>query len=283
MRSKKGQIALNSLWILLDIPGIMLGCLTGLGIFLAGKKVGEKRWKVTGLIYCILLLVLEVVGLSTSGKISDNIGMCFVILDIIAMIHSVVILIQFIPRFSRMLDGYSDVQTAKVEANTSVVAPTSFSVSKDLYSVANSSTPEKKANISFDNSYYNSLNLTASAISTKTTDIENERPNFEKIDINTCSEKELSSLPGVSVVAAKKAISYREKNGGFASEEEFYKVLGIQLHFIRQIKDKIICGNNIIASTEQTQARNLIDEPETNTLEDKVASTREKKGRVLDI
>lgn len=285
MKSNKGRIILNSLWILLDIPGLFFGLLVGLGMYLAGKKVAEQRWKITGLIYMVILLVFEIAGLGNKGSVGDSLMNIYVSAYFIAVIHSIVILIKFIPRISKQLnDGLPVQETAKIQAATTRPASGNFAVTKDLYSVSNSATPEKKANISFDNSYYDSLNLTASAINTQTpTKVEAAKKNAEIIDINTCTEKDLASLPGVSIVAAKKAIAYRDKNNGFVSEQEFYKVAGIQLHFVKQIKDKICCGNEFIETPQ------IDDGHEETTIASEIATeidtapAKEKKGRVLDI
>lgn len=55
------------------------------------------------------------------------------------------------------------------------------------------------------------------------------------IDINTCQESELRSLPGVGVVQAKQAMDYRDQHGGFASVDEFVDVLALKPHFAVQI------------------------------------------------
>ncbi len=55
------------------------------------------------------------------------------------------------------------------------------------------------------------------------------------IDINTCSEQDLMELPGISLADAKRAITYREENGGFASVDAFVSKLNIKPHFAAQI------------------------------------------------
>ncbi len=52
----------------------------------------------------------------------------------------------------------------------------------------------------------------------------------EVLNVNTCSEEELASLPGVGVASAKKAIAHRQQHGDFASVEEFITVLAIKPH-----------------------------------------------------
>lgn len=59
--------------------------------------------------------------------------------------------------------------------------------------------------------------------------------NTAPVDINRCTQSELMSLPGIGVVQAKKAMEYREQNGGFQSLDEFVEVLQIKPHFAVQI------------------------------------------------
>ena len=61
------------------------------------------------------------------------------------------------------------------------------------------------------------------------------------IDINTCGESDFVSLPGVSIVMAKRAISYRKEHNGFSSKEEFFDTIQLKPHFIVQIQDMIEC------------------------------------------
>ena len=58
------------------------------------------------------------------------------------------------------------------------------------------------------------------------------------LDLNACSEEELRTLPGISLVEAKKAVEYRASHGGFASVDEFIDVLGIKPHFAVQIFER---------------------------------------------
>lgn len=55
------------------------------------------------------------------------------------------------------------------------------------------------------------------------------------IDINCCSASELTTLPGVSLVDAKRAVDHRRVNGGFRSVDDFVDYLGIKPHFAVQI------------------------------------------------
>ena len=56
------------------------------------------------------------------------------------------------------------------------------------------------------------------------------------LNINQATEAELLALPGVNIIMAKKAVKYIERNGGFASVEDFIKKMKIKDTFVEQIK-----------------------------------------------
>ena len=62
-----------------------------------------------------------------------------------------------------------------------------------------------------------------------------EAESIKKININTATEEEITALPGVNVVTAKKIINYREENNGFKTLEEFFKEMKIKKHFQEQL------------------------------------------------
>lgn len=64
----------------------------------------------------------------------------------------------------------------------------------------------------------------------------------ELIDINTASQSELESLPGIGPTTAKKIIEYRETNGPFLSIEDIINVSGIGPGTYERIKDLITVG-----------------------------------------
>ena len=59
------------------------------------------------------------------------------------------------------------------------------------------------------------------------------------VNINSASESELISLPGIGAATAKKIIDYRETNGAFIEIEDIKKVRGIGESKFQSMKDLI--------------------------------------------
>ena len=64
----------------------------------------------------------------------------------------------------------------------------------------------------------------------------------ELININTASEAELITLPGIGQTTALKIIAYREANGPFVNIEDIVNVSGIGPGTYQKIKDLITVG-----------------------------------------
>lgn len=60
-----------------------------------------------------------------------------------------------------------------------------------------------------------------------------------KVNINTASEEELTTLTGIGDTRAKSIVEYREANGGFQTIEDLMKVEGIKEGVFKKIKDSI--------------------------------------------
>lgn len=62
----------------------------------------------------------------------------------------------------------------------------------------------------------------------------------KKVNINTASQSELETLPGVGPSTAIKIIEYRQKNGKFQKVEDLQNIQGIGEAKIKNIKDSIV-------------------------------------------
>jgi competence protein ComEA len=86
------------------------------------------------------------------------------------------------------------------------------------------------------------LYIEGAAIVIPTPGVEVITSSTELININTATQAELESLPGIGETTAKKIIAYREEHGPFATTEDIINVSGIGAGTYERIKDLITVG-----------------------------------------
>ena len=74
-------------------------------------------------------------------------------------------------------------------------------------------------------------------------------PQKEKLDINNASEVEITALPGISIVLAKKLIKRRHELKGFKSVNEVCEFLKLKPHMEKQLRE-LICINKMKGSKQ---------------------------------
>ena len=110
-------------------------------------------------------------------------------------------------------------------------------------------------NISNDNSYNNkhpqNNNLYESELhnfqDVMISSMQEKPEKKELLDVNNASEVELTALPGVSIVMAKKLIKRREEIGGFKSVSDVCMFLKLKPHMQTQL-EQLICVNKMKGS-----------------------------------
>ncbi|MBR3439204.1 MAG: helix-hairpin-helix domain-containing protein [Clostridia bacterium] len=227
----------NSLYILLAF--IWAGYV---GFFYIGRKAKQKKWVITGLIYAVIIFV-SFFGMCWFPDHNEESVLYDISMAIVFFYWPVTLIHLFAVRKEYLL---------RLEALQAMGADTSSELKKRIkneYTVVDSesTTPSINHKSAYENIEPN---------------IDDVQPIFDqdqlinanifsglsKIDINNCSEEELSKLPGVSLSLAKKAIQYRNKNGGYNSADELFQLLELKPHFVAQLRDYITCGevNNYI-------------------------------------
>lgn len=83
-----------------------------------------------------------------------------------------------------------------------------------------------------------SIDDTKNVVNSSTTTASSSNANG-LININTATESELDSLPGIGPAKAKQIIKYREENGGFNSIEDLKNIKGIGEKAFQDLQDKI--------------------------------------------
>lgn len=88
-----------------------------------------------------------------------------------------------------------------------------------------------------------------------------KQKSLSKVNINTATASEIAVLHGINIAVAKKAVEYRDLNGGFKSVEEFIEVAEVKEHFVQKIKDLVVLEENAPApsSIEHPNDGRLLD------------------------
>ena len=60
-----------------------------------------------------------------------------------------------------------------------------------------------------------------------------------KVNFNSASQEELTTLPGIGVAKAQKIIAYRQQNGSFSKIEDIMKISGIKERLFNKISENI--------------------------------------------
>lgn len=211
------------LWKLLNswwiIPSFFF--MACVGFFYIGKKAKKKIWTITGVLYLVVLAVLFYLdGKYNSTKAFTN---AIAIFYIVGIIHSFYVRGEYL---------------RIICANDEIVPPQPL----EMESVLSHSVMSETAN------EFLKPNKEMEHMMSKTI-----------IDINSCEEKDFTSLPGVSIVMAKRAITYREEHNGFSSKEEFYDTIQLKPHFIVQVQELVECSplNNQAIPKEESTGRKL--------------------------
>ena len=225
---------LNSRWVYLTYFWFS----APFAFFYIGKKAKKKLWFFVGFAYLFVLGILFFGQDSIKQKIGSNFGGLLVTLLVVGIFLAYLFRKEYLIR----LDMLEKANIKQMEEDNLRERAAKGLFQKGI-PVHGPNTRQIDSLVEDQEKQSNSEN------------IDNKPVDILPIDINLCSAENLTCLPGISLILAKKAINYRNENNGFESVDEFYRVIGLKPHFIAQIGNKIICEtiayNSKMAGSDQ--------------------------------
>lgn len=230
--------------------------LTFVSFFYIGSKAHNKIWTYCGFIYLALFGIMMVIPEDDAyATLRENYN---IIVFFVGIIHAFWVRKEYQARME-IVDSaeYQEAEEAarlsRVKSKMMGSAPTSESKAEQLQRKMQSRQQSSGAAPHLEKT--STINTGAETI--KTVDIfgqkEEETKIAQPIDINTCSASEMATLPGVSMVMAKKAERFRQENGGFTSPEQFFEVIQLKPHFVVQAQEFIICRQETPPTSEESE------------------------------
>lgn len=135
------------------------------------------------------------------------------------------------------LPNFSDVSDSYKHDNVNFSDTKNFNLLKDNYVDTN------RKDFSFlkeaDSADYENINDTSD-----NADIEENCKDNNKIDINKASLEELTKLPSINLIKAKKIINLRNSNNRISSFEDLGEKLNLNPNQLNQIKDNAVISND---------------------------------------
>ena len=238
-QSTKWEIK-NSLYILFSLFGAGYAA-----FFYIGRKTKQRKWVITGCILAVITIVMLAAYLYLDSFIFRYIQWQYNLEHIIIPLYWIAtIFYSFLVRREYLL---------RLEALQTIGADETAELKKRIKNEYRlDSTPEVNtgSHNTEQDTHILSEYINKNPVANTTTSI-------DVIDINTCSESDFEKLPGISSVLAKKLIDYRNANGGFKDEDEFFSVAALKPHFVVQIRDKITCSNYPYVNSAKKPHRKL--------------------------
>ena len=86
--------------------------------------------------------------------------------------------------------------------------------------------------------------------------------NPNALNLNAATEEQIAALPGLTIIDAKKAVEYRDANGGFRTVDEFYNAISIKPHIMARIEGTVFAGQQAAPASHDAKnnsGRRMID------------------------
>ncbi|MDR2712508.1 MAG: helix-hairpin-helix domain-containing protein [Clostridiales bacterium] len=230
----KGWEIRNSLWIIWTF----VPALNWIPFFWIGSRAKQRKWILFGCLYLLLCLILP--GISGEKWVEENQLVRATITPAFGLAWLASIFQAFLSRKEYLVRRETIINTRQAADNAyrqqiqnSYLQQHGYSQQSGIQATATPQTPPSQP------------------VSQIPTYQQPPQPN-QKINLNTASEHQLTSLPGVGVALAKRAVEIRTQIGGFISVEDFIQRLALMPHFAVQIENLAFIEPGPIPPPENT-------------------------------
>jgi len=251
----------NSFWLLWVLT-LFFGFISFLWI---GPRAKQMKWTLSGFAYLLIgfgsFLVATDEGLQQilSETVMNFLTWVWFITGIVCLIHALVIRKDYLNRRWEIISAQQFVENNAARENFEVPASSIQQpmITPPSHAVPQSNQPQPE--VRFCAKTGNPLQGEHSSASTSQVKAQAQQQFKKKIDLNNAPEQELTTLPGVSVVLAKRAVTLRESNGKFTSTQDFCKRLGIMPHFAVQIEKLSTVSSSTMPPTPSPGTGRVVD------------------------
>lgn len=226
--TSKGQRweLLHSLWILWTFT---LGFFNWVAFFYIGIRAKQRKWILWGLVYAIpfILSMAFADRPAFDGWIGDLTVILTLILGIISIVHAFRIRKEYLLRLEAL---------QRREANSGATLHDRVNAEYGAQDQISVTTSEPARPSEFAGTQGSDREQQPDGSAAASNPAPSTSAQAPRIDLNSSSEQEISSLPGVGLIIAKRAVKLREERGGFHSIEEFGQALNLKPHIVERIR-----------------------------------------------
>lgn len=232
----------NSWWILLTF----VFYLNWIAFMYISARAKKKSWAVWGFIYAIPFMMIFFELYDVNSRHYDFFMSTGIISTFISVFHGFYIRKDYLTRlqYRKAYDAEMDRRLARqfevgIEDRENTKRTEDFTDEQE--EVAAPQIKNEVPSFNEESNISSSLNHSGSVL-----------------DLNIATEQEISELPGVGIILAKKAINHRERNGEFRTVGDFFELLQLKQYAIDRLRPLVVVTEPP-SLPPQTNHRRLVD------------------------
>lgn len=223
----------NSLWMLWTI--LSLGFLNYVSFFYISHKVKQKKWFIAALVYSGIFVLYM--------SLPDFFTPIFLISWIFSVFHVFKVRTEYLLRLEAVqASGLRNRDLDKLKET----------ISRE-YDKPNSAVQSSNARFEERESITPFQSREKEVIETDKSNVMEKR-----IDINTASEEQIASVPGVGSIFAAKIVALRKQENGFHSFDHFVQALSVKPHLAEKMKSHMKFSDTSRTNQEVKRAEGRI-------------------------